>query len=113
MGESTTTGLVTLAGMLQLVGKVIVLAQFDITTRLNHATSTYLSCKTIIGPVLDDDRSDLHYEHSAQSTPPAASDHKSRHVVDDTLDLVNQLLRENQKLPKQYSQIRRHSWKQI
>ncbi len=47
------------------------------------------------GPVLDDDRNDLHHEHSAKSKPPAASYHKSRHVVDNILDLVNQLLQEN------------------
>ncbi len=96
VGENTTTNIVTLAGILQPVRESHRVDSIRHNDPVKPRHFNILELENNYGPVLDDDRSDLHHEHSAQSTPPAASDHKSRHVVDDTLDLVNQLLRENQ-----------------
>ena len=95
MGEDTTTDLVTLAGMLQPVGEGYRVGSIRHNDPVEPRHLNIPELQINYSPVLDDDRSDLYHKHSAQSTPPAASDHKSRHVVDDTLDLVNQLLREN------------------
>lgn len=44
------------------------------------------------GLILNNNRIDLQNEHLAQPTPQEAQDHKSRHIINNIFDLVNQFL---------------------
>lgn len=96
MGENPATDLVTLAGMLQPVGESQRIGSIRHNDPVESRHYNIPEPQDHSGTLLSDDSQ---HEHSAQPTSPADQDTNNpiRHAVDDTLDLVNQLLRENQK----------------
>ena len=95
VGEDSSTDLVTLAGMLQPVGdgqRVGSIRQNDQLEPHHLNTPEPANDRS---PLLNEDTPDPQFKQ-----PTLGTNHPEHHPVDDTLDLVNQLLRENQQIAK-------------
>lgn len=100
MGENTITNLVTFASILQQVEKDhrISFIQYNKPVKLCYPNIPKLYI--IDSSVLNDNRCDLQHEYLAQLIIPVAQNHKLCSIIDDTFNLVNQLLQKNQEVAR-------------
>ena len=99
VGENTTD-LVTLAGMLQPVGEGHRIGSIRHNDPVEPRHPNTPEPQHNNSPLPDENSSDSQNEHSIQPTPEQNTSHPTQHIFEDTPDLVNQLLRENQKVAK-------------